>query len=139
MSLPDRLAAALVNLRPDVPDAIAVLPALYDEAMQFRDPIQQIAGLPAFLAMNRHLLGRMHRLSWTIRGVTGDDTYAVVEWTMRGTTKLRLPLAVDGTTVVRARNGQIVDHRDYWDLGEMLASPLPFGRRMLYLLRRPLA
>jgi hypothetical protein len=139
MRLPDRLAAALVDIRPDRPDALEVLPALYDDALHFRDPIQELDGLPAFLAMNRHLIRRMRSLRWTIRGVTGDDTYAILEWSVRGTTTFRLPLAVDGTTVVRARNGRIYDHRDYWDLGEMFASPLPFGRRLLYLLRRPLA
>jgi steroid Delta-isomerase len=139
MRLPDRLAAALVDIRPDRPDAIVALSTFYDEALHFRDPIQELDGLPAFLAMNRHLVGRMRSLHWTIRGVTGDDAYAVLEWSVHGTTKFRLPLAVDGTTVVRARNGRIHDHRDYWDLGEMFASPLPFGQRLLYLLRRPLA
>jgi hypothetical protein len=139
MTLPDRLAAALVDVRPDNPDALVVLRKLYAATCTFRDPIQQLDGLPAFLAMNTHLLGRMRTLDWTIRGARGDDAYAMLEWTMRAKTKLGVTISVDGATVVNARAGRIVDHRDYWDLGEMLASPLPFGLRLLHLVRRPLA
>ncbi|CAN5625168.1 hypothetical protein BH11MYX1_BH11MYX1_42290 [soil metagenome] len=139
MSLADRLAAALVAVRPDNPDALIGLRELYAETVHFRDPIQELEGLPAFLAMNEHLLGRLRALTWEIRGAVGDEDYAILEWSMRAETKLRVPIAVDGTTVVRAQGGRIIDHRDYWDLGEMLASPLPFGKRLLQLVRRPLA
>jgi len=139
MSLADRLAAALVAVRPDHPDPLAGLRELYDDSVHFRDPIQELEGLPAFLAMNEHLLGRMHALTWEIRGAVGDDDYAILEWSMRAETKMRVTLSVDGTTVARARGGRILDHRDYWDLGEMLASPLPYGKRLLQLVRRPLA
>ncbi|HEY0255185.1 MAG TPA: nuclear transport factor 2 family protein, partial [Kofleriaceae bacterium] len=64
MSLADRLADALVAVRPDHPDPLEALRELYDDSVHFRDPIQELDGLPAFLAMNEHLLGRMRSLEW---------------------------------------------------------------------------
>ncbi|HEY0251605.1 MAG TPA: hypothetical protein VGC41_08760, partial [Kofleriaceae bacterium] len=69
----------------------------------------------------------------------GDERSAIIEWSMRAKTKVGVTLSVDGTTVVQANGNRVVDHRDYWDLGEMLASPLPFGKRLLHLVRWPLA
>jgi ketosteroid isomerase-like protein len=137
--LADQLAAALVAIRTDNPDALDGLDKLYAEDMRFRDPIQQLDGRAAFLAMNERLLRRMRTLTWQIHHAAGDDDHAMLEWTMRATTKLGLELSVDGTTVVRAHTGRIVDHRDYWDLGEMLASSVSWGLRLLHAVRRPLA
>lgn len=139
MSLPERLAVALKAVRPDSSDPIGQLRGLYADDMHFRDPIQQLDGLPAFLAMNEHLLKRLKKLDWEIRGARGDETYAMLEWTMRATTRFGAAMSVDGATVVHARAGRIVDHRDYWDVGEMMASLLPGGLRLLHLLRKPLA
>ena len=137
--LADQLAAALVAIRTDNPDALAGLDKLYAEDLRFRDPIQELSGRAAFLAMNERLLRRMRALSWQIHHATGDDDYAMLEWTMHATSKLGVKLAVDGTTVVHARDGRIVDHRDYRDLGEMFASSVSWGMRVLHAVRRPLA
>jgi ketosteroid isomerase-like protein len=137
--LADDLAAALVAIRPDNADALAGLDLLYAEDMRFRDPIQQLAGRPAFFAMNERLLRRLRALRWQIHHASGDNDHAMLEWTMHATTKLGVKLSVDGTTVVHARTGRIIDHRDYWDLGEMFASSVPWGMRLLHAVRRPLA
>jgi ketosteroid isomerase-like protein len=139
LDLPDRLAAALVAIRPDNPDALSGLDTLYAEDMRFRDPIQQLSSRAAFLAMNERLLARMRSLTWQIHHADGDDDRVMLEWTMHCTAKLGVKLAVDGTTVARARDGLIIDHRDYWDLGEMFASSLPWGLRLLHAVRRPFA
>jgi len=139
MDLPHRLADALQAVRPDHPDPLVALRALYADDLHFRDPIQELHGLPAFLAMNEHLLKRLSQLAWEIRGARGDDSYAMLEWTMRAKPRLGPSMSVDGATVVHARAGRIVDHRDYWDVGEMMASLVPGGLRLLHLLRKPLA
>jgi limonene-1,2-epoxide hydrolase len=137
--LGERLATALVALTPEHADAIDGLVPLYDPAMVFRDPIQRIRGREEFLAMNRRLLRRMRRLHWGIAAVHGTDDEVFVEWRMRCTLRLGPSLDVCGVTRARARGGLIVDHRDYWDLGEMLASTFPGGQRVLDVLRAPFA
>lgn len=137
--LADQLASALVAINTDNPDALAGLDLLYAEDLRFRDPIQQLNGRAAFFAMNEKLLHRMRALHWEIHHADGDDDHAMLEWTMHATTKLGVKLSVDGATVAHARNGQIIDHRDYWDVGEMFASSVPWGLRLLHVVRRPFA
>jgi ketosteroid isomerase-like protein len=138
-SVAARLRDALVSLTPDRPEAIDALRALYADDMVFRDPIQEVRGIDAFLAMNRRLLHRMRTLEWTVETARGDDDEVFLEWTMTGKAKLGPMLRVHGVTRARARDGRIYDHRDYWDLGELIASSLPGGQRILYALRSPLA
>jgi hypothetical protein len=81
----------------------------------------------------------MRGLTWDVVAVHGDEHEAMLEWTMTGVLRLGPRLQVSGVTRVRARGGLIVDHRDYWDLGEMFASAVPGGQRLLELLRKPFA
>ncbi len=81
----------------------------------------------------------MRKLDWEIKTARGDDEEVFLEWTMRGTPKLGPAISVSGVTRARARGGLIVDHRDYWDLGEMFASSIPGGQRILHGLLKPLA
>jgi steroid Delta-isomerase len=137
--LPDRVARFLPRLVPNSPAIFDELRALYADDVRFRDPIQEVHGIAEFLELNRRLLDRMREIAWDIHAAIGDDSYAVVEWTMRGTPRRGPALAVDGVTRVRARGGRIVDHRDYWDLSELAASTLSFGERVRRALLRPLA
>jgi hypothetical protein len=138
-ALPDRLAHALVALVPQRPDALQELLPLYADDMVFRDPIQILHGKDAFAKMNERLLRRMRTLEWTIETVRGDDSDLFLEWKMRGTTNLGPRVQVDGVTRARARDGRIVDHRDYWDLGELVASAVPGKPRLLRAIVRPFA
>jgi limonene-1,2-epoxide hydrolase len=135
--MPSRLREALVRVTPDHPDAIEDLRSLYDRAVVFRDPIQEVRGIEAFLDVNRRLMRRMKKVAWTVKGVSGDEREIFMEWTMKATPKLGPSITVDGVTRARAVNGRIVDHRDYWDVGEMLASAVPGGARVLRALLSP--
>lgn len=139
MSLPQRLSALLVDIVPGRPEVFDLLREHYTDDVVFRDPIQTVHGLTDFLAMNERLLGKMKTLEWSILGAWGDDESATLEWTMRGKPKLGPRVEVDGMTRVRARDGKIYDHRDYWDLGELAASGLPGGKRVLRAVLRPFA
>lgn len=81
----------------------------------------------------------MKTLEWTILGSWGDDESACIEWNMTGRPKLGPELSVDGMSRVAAKNGRITNHRDYWDLGELAASAVPGGPRILRALMRPFA
>ena len=138
-SFPARLSDAIVQMTPDRPDAVDALRALYSDDVVFRDPIQEVRGIHDFIAMNHRLLRRMRTLTWTIETAMGDDTQVFLEWTLRGATKVGLKVKVDGVTRVRARDGRIFDHRDYWDLGELMASSVPGGQRILHTVLSPFA
>ncbi len=138
-ALIDRLRSALVAIAPDRPEAIEALRPLYDPDVEFRDPIQALRGLDAFLAMNRRLLGRARELSFDVTSAGGSDAEIFLVWTMRATPRIGPRIAVDGVTHARTRGGLVVYHRDFWDLGELFASALPGGHTALRLLLKPLA
>ena len=139
LSLAERLRDGLVALTPERPDAVEGLRPLYDASMVFRDPIEEARGIDAFLALNRRLLERMRHLEWHVVSARGDEGEAFLEWTMRGTPRLGPAIELNGVTRVLARNGLIVDHRDYWDMGELFASAVPGGQRLLRWVRAPFA
>jgi hypothetical protein len=138
-TLPERLGQVLVKLAPGHPEVFDELRDLYAEDVLFHDPIQVVHGLPKFLAMNERLIARMKTLEWTILGTWGDDESACLEWNMKGRPKLGPELSVDGMTRISAIGGRITQHRDYWDLGELIASGIPFGPRVLRTVLRPIA
>lgn len=137
--LSGRLADVLVKLVPGRPEVFDELRALYAHDLVFQDPIQIVRGLPDFIAMNERLLGRMKTLEWTILGAWDGEDSACLEWNMTGRPKLGPELSVDGMTRVRARDGKLVHHRDYWDLAELGTSALPQGNRLLRAVLKPFA
>ena len=139
MTLPERLRDALVQLTPDNPSGIEALRELYGSAVVFRDPIQEVHGIEAFVDMNRRLMKKMKAVTWVIHRTLGDEELVVLEWTMTARPKIGPKVTVDGMTRASAKDGRIVDHRDYWDLGELVTSPLPGGVRILHALLSPFA
>ena len=134
-----RTADLLSNLVPGRPEVFDELRSHYAQDLVFRDPIQEVHGIEAFLAMNTRLLGRMKSLDWRIHSAFGDEHTALIEWTMIGKPRFGPEVAVDGATRVHAREGRVVDHRDYWDLSELAASAVSFGERVRHALLKPLA
>jgi hypothetical protein len=135
----ENLADALVSMVPGRPNALAHLRTLYADDIVFQDPIQTVRGIAAFMEMNEKLMSKLRSLEWTINAVSGDDTTGIIEWTMHAKSKLGPSLAVDGLTRAQFRAGLVVDHRDYWDLSEMIASAVPGGTFVRSAVRRLLA
>ena len=137
--LPARLAGALQALAADRPESIEALRDLYDPEVEFRDPVQALRGVDAFLGMNRRLLGRVRAIRFDVTSAAGGPDEAFLAWKMTATAKLGPSVGVEGVTHARARGGRVVYHRDYWDLGEFFASGLPGGAAALRWLLKPIA
>lgn len=141
-TLGERVGQVLVKVAPKtLAAALDGLRETYADDLVFHDPIQIVRGLPDFLAMNERLVGRMKTLEWTILGTwsNADDESACIEWNMTGKPKLGPVFSVDGMSRVTARAGRVTQHRDYWDLGELAASGVPGGQKILRTLLRPFA
>ncbi len=118
---------------------LADIQRLYAPGVFFRDPMQQAEGLAAFLEVNRRMGKGAEQVRFQVRDSTGDDELFYLHWTMRFEPRLGPALSVEGVSRIRAEARLVVEHIDYWDLGELFASALPgtAGRKLLHLLFKP--
>jgi ketosteroid isomerase-like protein len=133
-----RLIAFFEHLRPqDLPS----LSALYTMDARFKDPFNEVQGLPAierifahmfesldsphFIVTERIVQGQQCFLAWDFR--FRFKRFDTQNWqTVRG-----------GTHLVFNDAGQVTLHRDYWDAAEELYEKLPLvGGLMRWLKRR---
>ncbi len=136
-----RIGDLLGNLTRDNLDAL--LPELlahYDDAMLFRDPIQELRGKEAFEHMNRNLAARSRSFRFDLLDRAGEGPIAFLRWRMALEPKFGRAMEVEGTTFLRANEaGLVVEHLDYWDLASFFASAVPGGERVVRTLLKPIA
>ena len=110
--------------------------ALCTEDMVFRDPMQTSRGRPAFLEVNRRLAKMARSIRFDVTDETGNDELFYLHWTMSLVPRFGPEMNVEGVSRLRGRTGRVFEHVDYWDLGELFASPLG-GQKLLHKLFRP--
>lgn len=123
------------------PESLAQLPALYAPDAQFKDPFNEVQGVPAIVAVFEHMYASLEAPRFVVRQCLVDGDQAFMSWdfvfrfrrfdtqteqTVRGATHL----AFD-------EQGRVRLHRDYWDAAEELYAKLPvLGGFMRWLQRR---
>jgi hypothetical protein len=115
---------------------LSEIDVLYTEDMVFRDPMQTSRGRPAFLEVNRRLAKMARSIRFDVTDETGNDELFYLQWTMHLVPRFGPEMGVEGVSRMRARAGRVFEHVDYWDLGELFASPIG-GQKLLHKLFRP--
>lgn len=110
---------------------------LYASDVLFRDPMQECRGRDRFIQVNRNLAKKARALHFEVTDVSGDDERFYLHWVMTMKPNLGPELKVEGVSRFVASGGRVTEHLDFWDLGELMASPLPGGRRIVHTLCRP--
>ena len=123
------------------PQSLERFGQFYTEDAYFKDPFNEVRGLPAIQKIFAHMYVSLHEPRFVVTGriVEGDQVF--LRWdfhfrfrkfksdqtqTIRGATHLRL-----------APDGRIRHHRDYWDAAEELYEKLPLlGGLMRWLKAR---
>ncbi len=134
----ERLAVFFETL---TPKSLERFPEFYTEDAYFKDPFNEVRGIPAIQGIFRHMYEALERPHFvvTARVVEGDQVFLSWDFhfhfryfktselqTIRGASHLRL-----------AQDGRIRSHRDYWDAAEELYEKLPLvGALMRWLKRR---
>lgn len=123
------------------PAALADLGALYTDDARFKDPFNEVHGVPAIRGIFEHMYVNLHapRFVVTQRVVDGDQCFLVWEFRFRFRRfDTHTEQVVRGGSHLRlAADGRISDHRDYWDAAEELYEKLPLvGGLMRWLKRR---
>lgn len=106
-------------------DTVAQVGRFYAPDAHFRDPFNDVRGVPAIEAIFRHMFAHTDQPRFIIeeRVVQGQQVF--VTWlfvfALRGT-----PYQICGASHLRFNQaGLVVMHRDYWDAAEELFEKLP--------------
>lgn len=124
-----------VSAEPD----FSLIERFYHPDVRFQDPIQKLEGRDAFIEMSARLAERCSELRAKVHHAAASDDVIFLQWTMEmklGPTPLT---AIEGTTkLVLNEDGQVIHHRDYFDLwGDSLSAMPLIGagyRRFMRLL-----
>jgi steroid delta-isomerase len=116
---------------------LAALDRLYAPQARFKDPFNDVTGLPAIRAVFEHMFATVDAPRFEVRDSLADGERALLTWDFlfrrRGTAH-----CIHGASVLHFdRDGLIVLHRDYWDAAQELYEKLPLiGALMRWLRRR---
>ena len=134
----ENLAAFFETLSPQ---SVAQLHTIYDAQACFKDPFNEVQGLPEIEKIFRHMYVALEQPHFVVTGQVVDGPQAFLTWEFRfrfkrfDTTTLQ---AVRGAShVVFNTQGLVTMHRDYWDAAEELYEKLPvLGGVMRWLKKR---
>ena len=122
------------------PADVARLGELYTPNARFKDPFNEIQGVPAIQRVFEHMFVALDGPRFVIREAVceGDQCFLTWDFLFRMRSLRKDEQTVRGSTHLRfAADGRIEWHRDYWDAAEELYEKLPgLGALMRWLKRR---
>lgn len=116
---------------------IARLGDYYAPDAHFRDPFNDVRGVPAIQRVFRHMFDALQSPRFVVRSTLQQGERLFIVWDFvfalrRGGAEQR----IEGGSLLRLDAEQrIAEHTDYWDASE-LAAPLPLLGRVLRWLKR---
>jgi steroid Delta-isomerase len=125
------------------PETVSRIAGLYAADARFKDPFNDVQGVPAIEHIFRHMFTQVEAPRFVVseRIVQGDS--AMLAWTFEfgvRVGKTVRPQVVNGVTHFKFdAEGKVSLHRDYWDTGEELYMKLPVLGWLLRALKRRLA
>ncbi|MDY7230354.1 nuclear transport factor 2 family protein [Hyalangium rubrum] len=130
-TLGQRWSRALETLFREREPALPAFLSLYDEHIQFQDPLQRVSGVAAYAELNRRFLARARRLDITVEELAEQDGRIFASWRLKFAPRIGPELTLEGVSHLRVREGRIVYQRDHFDTAGGLASAVP-GLSSLY-------
>lgn len=140
----DARIAAIVGLFEQLsPESLPQLAQIYTEAARFKDPFNEVQGVPAIRAIFEHMFRTLDAPRFIVHDTVLQGAQCFLTWdfvfSLKGRQGRKLPpLTVRGGSHLKlAEDGRISEHRDYWDVAEELYEKLPvLGGLMRWLKRR---
>jgi steroid delta-isomerase len=133
-----RLRAFFEHLQPE---DVACMAEIYTEQAFFKDPFNELRGLPAIQRVFAHMFHTLDEPRFVIIDVIAQDQQCFLSWDflfrMRGSAGER---RIHGSSHLRfAADGRVDYHRDYWDAAEQFYEQLPLLGSVLRAIKRRLA
>jgi ketosteroid isomerase-like protein len=121
------------------PDRVGAIGAVYTPDAYFKDPFNEVRGVPAIEKIFRRMFAQVIDPRFAIHDavIQGEQGFVTWDFHFRMRRWRRGPQTIRGATHLRfAPDGRIAYHRDYWDAAEELYEKLPALGALLRLLKR---
>jgi limonene-1,2-epoxide hydrolase len=123
------------------PTDLTRIAELYASDARFKDPFNEVGGVPAITAVFEHMYHALEAPHFVVLDIVADGDQCFLTWDFLFRFRRfspRVAQVVRGATHLRfAADGRIALHRDYWDAAEELYEKLPaVGSLMRWLKRR---
>ncbi|MBU4181479.1 MAG: isomerase [Burkholderiales bacterium RIFCSPHIGHO2_02_FULL_66_10] len=123
------------------PGNLGQLEAFYSADARFKDPFNDVRGVPAITQIFKHMFVALHEPRFVVTQQIVDGAQAFLVWEFRFRFK-RFDTVTEqvihgGSHLTLTEDGRISEHRDYWDAAEELYEKLPgLGALMRWLKRK---
>jgi ketosteroid isomerase-like protein len=135
-----RVARVVAMFESLAPADLANLDAFYAADARFKDPFNDVRGVPAIRRIFEHMFASLDEPRFVVRDVVADGDQCFLTWDMHFRMKRfsREPQVIHGGSHLRFdTGGKVALHRDYWDAAEELYEKLPaIGALMRWLKRQ---
>lgn len=116
----------------------------YTEAAYFKDPFNEVRGVPAIERIFAHMFRQVEAPRFRVLERVGEGSAVMLVWEFHfrlgGCLGRRREQVMRGVSHLRlAADGRVCYHRDYWDTAEELYMQLPGLGLLLRGMRRALA
>lgn len=122
------------------PESLARLDLLYTADVRFKDPFNEVQGVPAVRGIFEHMFKSLDGPHFVVRDavVQGDQCFLTWDFLFRMKRFNRAEQCIRGASQLwLAEDGRIRVHRDYWDAAEELYEKLPLlGGLMRWLKKK---
>jgi steroid delta-isomerase len=120
------------------PASVEAIGEVYSEDAYFRDPFNEVRGLPALRRVFGHMFETLESPTFAIRDtlLQGDGAVLIWDFDFRVRSwRPRVQRRIHGLSHVRfAPDGRVAYHRDYWDAAGELYAHLPLLGRLIKMI-----
>lgn len=109
-------------------DSMHLIPEFYAEDVEFVDPVGKIKGSKNITKYYENMYKNVKSIKFEFSNFVESGDMVVGVWKMTLVTdKLNggEPIAVDGNSVIKFKDGKAIYHRDYFDMGAFVYENVP--------------
>lgn len=134
-----RVARVVAMFESLAPADLARLAEFYTAEARFKDPFNDVTGVPAIRRIFEHMFTALDEPRFVVRDIVAEGEQCFLTWDMHFRMKRfsREPQVIHGGSHLRfAADGRVALHRDYWDAAEELYEKLPLVGALMRWLKR---
>ncbi len=137
---PQRVDALVHYFETLTRQSVAELANYYAADCRFRDPFNDVQGIPAMTAIFQHMFDRLDAPRFLVRERVADGARVLLTWDFEFRFRSWRPQVtqnIHGASLITFNAaGLVAVHRDYWDAAEELYEKLPLVGAVLRLLKQ---